>query len=102
MKSSGEKPALDALFNILEETELLIEIKDIRDELNILNMVLSYQKEIVNQLLDSMDHYTTSQRRNHDERKAFLLEITEGHQRHIRSMNKRVESVYEAVSPILP
>src|SRR4051812_2341856 len=45
---------LDALFEITTETALLQEIKDIRDELNIISMVLAEQESVSRALLNEI------------------------------------------------
>lgn len=101
---------VDALLDIGVETSLLAEIKDIRDELNIIGMVLSYQASI---LPEFADHIIDELRKDGSKkatdavvveikkRSRDQLRVLDVHQRDLERMDKQAESIYTSLTHLL-
>jgi hypothetical protein len=85
---------LNALFDITEETETLTEIKDIRDELNILKMVLEDQFQGAEKLILVPQKFSAD--KSYFTKELTLLSMNKSHQNHIDEMDKRAVGIYEA------
>jgi hypothetical protein len=85
----------DALFSIIEETRLLVEIRDIRDELGILQMILSDQLTPVEEFEEFMNKVTES-KTSSPKAKAPNM-VIESHLYRIGKMEKLAEKTYQSV-----
>ena len=94
---------VDTLLDIGEETALLAETKDVRDELNMISMVLKHQLAIVDDLATALfqelkgnhnqDKQAEARRRFKEQHK-----IIEVHLKDVERMDKQAESIYISVS----
>jgi Mg2+ and Co2+ transporter CorA len=113
-KESKDKDAdpifVDALLDIGIETSLLAEIKDIRDELNIIAMVLSYQSSILPEFTD----HITEELRKDGSRKATdavvgeirkrareQMRVLDVHRKDIERMDKQADGIYTSLAHLL-
>jgi len=97
----GLQPDSDSLFSITAETQLLGEIKDINDELNILQMVLNDQlhtlkefariTKISNESVDNKDLESLA---------AVRVEYISSHLQKLAKMEKLAEKTYKSVSTL--
>ena len=107
--SSGEHDTnrdpsfVDTLLDIGEETALLAEAKDIRDELNMISMVLKHQASI----LDDMTHALLeeakgphNQQMQSEIKKRFKEQhkVVDVHLKDVERMDKQAEGIYTSVS----
>ena len=93
---------VDLLLDIGKETKLLTETKDIRDELNMISMVLKHQLSILDDLAHSLleevrgNHYQQKQaeikRRFREQQK-----LVESHIKDVERMDKQAEGLYSSV-----
>lgn len=102
----GSNPSfVDTLLDIGEETALLAETKDIRDELNMISLVLKYQLSILEDMAISMlqemkgrqDRQAEIKRRVRD-----MSKIVEVHLKDVERMDRQAESLYNSVCRKLP
>ncbi len=107
-KPSGESEStkdhtfVDTLLDIGEETALLAETKDIRDELNMISMVLKHQVSV----LDDMMHAILEEARGPDSRLQSEIKkryreqhkVVELHLKDVERMDKQAEGIYTSVS----
>ncbi|KAL8671688.1 MAG: hypothetical protein Q9168_003810 [Polycauliona sp. 1 TL-2023] len=110
-KQSAEKENLrdhtfvDTLLDIGEETALLAETKDIRDELNMISMVLKHQVSI----LDDMMHALLEEAKGPDSRMQPEIKkryreqhkVVEVHLRDVERMDKQAEGIYTSLTHLL-
>lgn len=110
-KPSGESEStkdhtfVDTLLDIGEETALLAETKDIRDELNMISMVLKHQVSI----LDDMMHALLEEARGSDSRMQSEIKkryreqhkVVEVHLKDVERMDKQAEGIYTSVCLIV-
>ncbi|PQE25595.1 ankyrin repeat protein [Rutstroemia sp. NJR-2017a BBW] len=87
------------LFSIIEETQLLVEIRDIRDELGILQMILSDQLTPVEEFEEFMNKATES-KTNSPKAKAPNM-VIESHLYRIGKMDKLAEKTYQSLNHLL-
>lgn len=108
----NEQESFDPLLDIRAETSLLTEVRDIRDELNILTMVLNSQLftlgDLRTCLLDelSTDRYGTTRKPT-----TFVMEIRKRtldqerrlkvHKRDIDAMDQQAERLYKSLTDLL-
>ena len=94
---------VDTLLDIGEETALLAEAKDIRDELNMISMVLKHQVSI----LDDMTHALLeeakgphNQQMQSEIKKRFKEQhkVVDVHLKDVERMDKQAEGIYISVS----
>jgi hypothetical protein len=91
---------VDALLDIGIETKLLAEIKDIRDELNIIKMVLQYQ---MNVLPEVAEHISEELGRKSEKtweikkRSKEQLKLIEVHVKDVERMDRQCEGIYTSV-----
>ncbi len=89
-----------SLFSITRETELLVEIKDIRDELSILQMVLEDQLSILKEFIMLTVRAKAVERA--DERNEIEMSkrkaVVQSHLDRVEKMEKLAEKTYQAVS----
>lgn len=111
-KQKNEQDSFDPLLDIRAETSLLTEVRDIRDELNILTMVLNSQLftlgDLRTCLLDeiSTDRYGMSRKPT-----TFVLDIRKRtldqerrlkvHKRDIDAMDQQAERLYKSLTDLL-
>jgi len=94
----------DALLDISKETGVLAEIKDIRDELNMIRMVLTYQHQ---KLPDFADHLVDELGKKSDEsweirlRSKEQLKIIKMHLDDVERMDKQADSIYQSLLSLL-
>ena len=101
----------DALLDIGTETALLAEIKDIRDELNILNVLLSAQKSTLltfeNKITDELGSVSGPSASTKPiaaeirKRSGDQLRLLETHCYDIERMDKQAESIYVSLTNLL-
>jgi hypothetical protein len=101
---SKDKKIRDGLINIEQETGLLIEIEDIRDELNIISMILKEQELIAKSLSEVLptdpkeeDGLKTSE--TYEGWRRELLEVIRKQTKHIAKMEEQAKRTYDTVSP---
>jgi hypothetical protein len=104
-ESLDDPSFVDHLLDIRRETAVLLEIKDIRDELNIIKMVLQSQIQI---LPDFAGHIEDEQG---GKKSAEAVEIRkklkeqtkviEGHIKDLARMDKQAELIYNSLSHLL-
>ena len=93
---------MDTLLDIGEETALLAETKDIRDELNMISMVLKHQLSVLDDLANALleelrgNH---NQQKQADVRKRFREQhkVVEVHLKDVERMDKQAEGIYTSV-----
>lgn len=111
-KHQNEQDSFDPLLDIRAETSLLTEVRDIRDELNILTMVLNSQLFTLGDfrscLIDevSTDRYGTSRKPT-----TFVIDIRKRtldqerrlkvHKRDIDAMDQQAERLYKSLTDLL-
>jgi hypothetical protein len=93
---------VDALLTISTESELLAEIKDIRDELNIIALVLQSQSNILPELADNvikeLGGKKSSEAGEVERRKKEQLKVIDVHIKDVERMDKQAQGIYTSVS----
>jgi hypothetical protein len=93
---------LDMLFDITVETALLVEIKDIRDELSILRMVLNDQMSVMRDFRNQITQLQTAPGSTINPRSERPVlqhnNVLESHLYRIDKMDRMAAKTYEAVS----
>jgi hypothetical protein len=83
------------------ESELLAEIKDIRDELNIIDLVLKYQSSILPELAENvmkeLGTKKTPEASEIDRRKREQLKVIDVHIKDVERMDKQAQGIYTSV-----
>ncbi|KAE8443266.1 hypothetical protein EG329_002054 [Mollisiaceae sp. DMI_Dod_QoI] len=95
---------VDRLLDIGQETDLLAETKDIRDELNMIAKVLEDQEHVLVNLRDSiLDIYQDENIGQQDVKKRFRdqLKTIEIHQKDIVRMDRQAERIYKSITDML-
>lgn len=95
---------LDNLLDIGQETDLLAETKDIRDELNMISKVLEDQRQVLPDLESAIcDIYKEEHRSQQDVKKRFRdqLKTIEMHIKDIDRMDKQAERIYSSITDLL-
>jgi len=96
---------VDKLLDIGAETNLLAEIKDIRDELNMIAKVLEDQRNVIPDLEASVtDIYSEEHRGNtRDLRRRFkdMLKTIDTHIRDLERMDIQAERIYKSITDLL-
>jgi Mg2+ and Co2+ transporter CorA len=96
---------VDKLLDIGQETDLLAETKDIRDELNMIAKVLEDQAHVLPDLQDAIgDIYKEEYRSNQQEvKKRFRdqLKMIEIHIKDIDRMDRQAERIYDSITDML-
>ncbi|KAL8833668.1 MAG: hypothetical protein Q9176_007869 [Flavoplaca citrina] len=101
----GDHTFVDTLLDIGEETALLAEAKDIRDELNMISMVLKHQITI----LDDMMHALLEEAKGPDSRMQQEIKkryreqhkVVEVHLKDVERMDKQAEGIYTSLTHLL-
>lgn len=95
---------VDRLLDIGQETDLLAETKDIRDELNMIAKVLEDQKHVLDNLRDSiLEIYHDEQKPQWEAKKRFKDQIKtiEVHLKDIDRMDRQAERIYKSITDML-
>ena len=102
--NSGNPRFVDTLLDIGEETALLAETKDIRDELNMISLVLQQQLSI----LDSMTIALLAETKGRQDRQAEikrrfreLSKVVEMHIKDVERMDRQAEGIYGSIAHLL-
>lgn len=93
---------VDALLDIGEETALLAETKDIRDELNMISMVLTHQKSVLRDMETALLEEAKGshqQQMQSEIRKRYKeqLKVVEIHAMDVERMDKQAAGIYTSV-----
>ena len=100
----GQPLFVDRLLDIGEETDLLAETKDIRDELNMIRTVLEHQKHVLVDFQDVIcSVYLAQQISQVDVKKRFKDQqrMIEMHLKDIDRMDKQAERIYHSITDLL-
>jgi Mg2+ and Co2+ transporter CorA len=95
---------VDRLLDIGQETDLLAETKDIRDELNMIAKVLEDQEHVLVNLRDAiLEIYQDEQRSQVEVKKRFKdqLKTIEVHLKDIDRMDRQAERIYKSITDML-
>ena len=97
---------VDTLLNIREETALLAETKDIRDELNMISMALKSQTSILQDLLKALLEELEgkhNQQKQADVRKRFheQLKVIDVYLKDVDRMDRQAEGIYTSLTHLL-
>lgn len=95
---------VDKLLDIGQETDLLAEAKDIRDELNMIRTVLEYQKQVLADLHDAICEIYLGEHKSQNELKKKFREqqrIVEMHVKDVDRMDKQTERIYHSITDLL-
>ena len=100
----GQPLFVDRLLDIGEETDLLAETKDIRDELNMIRTVLEHQKHVLVDFQDVIcSVYLAQQISQTDVKKRFKDQqrMIDMHLKDIDRMDKQAERIYHSITDLL-
>lgn len=95
---------VDTLLDIGAETALLAETKDIRDELNMISLVLKHQLTILDDLTNSLlAELKGRQDRQQEIKRRFreLSKVVEVHIKDVERMDKQAEGIYGSLAHLL-
>lgn len=95
---------VDNLLDIGQETDLLSEAKDIRDELNMIHTVLQHQQHVLADLQEVIcDIYHGQQRSQYEAKKRFKEQqrTIDMHMKDIERMDKQAERIYSSITDLL-
>ncbi|KAL8667458.1 MAG: hypothetical protein Q9202_000674 [Teloschistes flavicans] len=95
---------VDTLLDIGEETALLAETKDIRDELNMISMVLKHQLSVLDDMMWALLEDAKSQPHMQSEIKRRYKEqqkLVEVHIKDVERMDKQAEGIYTSLTHLL-
>jgi Mg2+ and Co2+ transporter CorA len=95
---------VDKLLDIGQETDLLAETKDIRDELNMIKKVLEDQQSVIPTVEAAiLDIYKDEQRNQQEVKKRFAdqMKTVTTHIKDIDRMDKQAERIYASVTDML-
>ncbi|KAL1876715.1 hypothetical protein Plec18167_005123 [Paecilomyces lecythidis] len=95
---------VDKLLDIGQETDLLAEAKDIRDELRMIRTVLEHQEQVLLALQESIcDIYHGEHRSQHEVKKRFKDQqrTIEMHVKDVDRMDKQAERIYASITDLL-
>jgi ankyrin repeat protein/Mg2+ and Co2+ transporter CorA len=89
------------LLDIEEETTLLKELKDIRDELNIILMIFGHQKKVLRQFEEAVcdeqhEDTTEAERRFREQRR-----LTELHMDDVKRMDSQAQAIFTSLTQLL-
>ncbi|KAJ5901762.1 hypothetical protein N7495_002290 [Penicillium taxi] len=100
----GSPIFVDRLLDIGEETDLLSEAKDIRDELNMIRTVLDHQKHVLADFQEVIcETYQGQHRSQHEVKKRFKDQqrMIDMHLKDIDRMDKQAERIYHSITDLL-
>lgn len=100
----GQPLFVDRLLDIGEETDLLAEAKDIRDELNMIRTVLEHQKHVLADLLEIICEIFHGQHRSQYEMKKRGKDqqrLLEMQMKDIDRMDKQASRIYHSITDLL-
>ncbi|OKL64361.1 hypothetical protein UA08_01088 [Talaromyces atroroseus] len=103
-EEDGQPLFVDKLLDIGQETDLLAEAKDVRDELNMIRTVLEYQKQVLVDLQDAIcEIYFEENKSQSDIKKKFREQqrIIEMHVKDVDRMDKQTERIYDSITDLL-
>ncbi|CAI6333006.1 unnamed protein product [Periconia digitata] len=95
---------VDKLLDIGAETDLLAEIKDIRDEINMITKVLEDQRSVIPDLESSItDIYREEHKSQQDLKRRFRdqLKTIDIHVKDLERMDKQAERIYNSITNLL-
>jgi ankyrin repeat protein/Mg2+ and Co2+ transporter CorA len=95
---------VDKLLDIGAETDLLAEIKDIRDELNMIAKVLEDQRNVLPDLQGSITDIYQEEHRNQQELKRRfkdMLKTIDTHMRDLERMDIQAARIYKSITDLL-
>ncbi|KAI4193008.1 MAG: hypothetical protein LQ348_002986 [Seirophora lacunosa] len=97
---------VDTLLDIGEETALLAETKDIRDELNMISMVLTHQKSVLQDmetalLEEAKGSYQQYMQSEIKKRYKEQLKVVEIHSMDVERMDKQAAGIYTSLTHLL-
>ncbi|OXV11500.1 hypothetical protein Egran_00739 [Elaphomyces granulatus] len=95
---------VDRLLDIGQETNLLAETKDIRDELNMIHNVLEQQKQVLFDLQESICEIHLGEHRSQQEIKKRFREqqrVIDMHVKDLDRMDKQTEQIYVSITDLL-
>jgi Mg2+ and Co2+ transporter CorA len=95
---------LDKLLDIGQETDLLAETKDIRDELNMISKVFEDQQQVLQDLESAIcDIFLEEQQSQREVKKRFRdqLKTIDTHLKDIERMDKQAERIYSSITDML-
>lgn len=101
MNSKRDPTFVDTLLDIGEETALLAEAKDIRDELNMISLVLQNQLSILEDLMQALlEEREGDQQKQAEIKKRFREQwkIVDVHKKDVERMDKQAEGIYTSVN----
>lgn len=91
---------VDTLLDIGDETALLAETKDIRDELNMISMVLQHQLSVLDDMANALlEELGGQNQKQSDIKKRFREQhkVIEVHLKDVDRMDKQAEGIYTSV-----
>ncbi|KAJ5082705.1 hypothetical protein N7532_011748 [Penicillium argentinense] len=100
----GQPLFVDRLLDIGEETDLLAETKDIRDELNMIRTVLEHQKHVLADFQEVIcEIYHGQHRSQYEVKKRFKDQqrMIDMHLKDIDRMDKQAERIYHSITDLL-
>ncbi|KAJ5167207.1 uncharacterized protein N7482_005988 [Penicillium canariense] len=100
----GQPLFVDRLLDIGEETDLLAETKDIRDELNMIRTVLDHQKHVLVDFQEVICEIFQGQHRSQVEVKKRFKDqqrMIDMHLKDIDRMDKQAERIYHSITDLL-
>ena len=100
----GQPLFVDRLLDIGEETDLLAETKDIRDELNMIRTVLEHQKHVLQDFQEVIcEIYQGQHRSQYEVKKRFKDQqrMIDMHMKDIERMDKQAERIYHSITDLL-
>ena len=95
---------VDKLLDIGQETDLLAETKDIRDELNMISTVLQHQQHVLADFQEVISEiFYGQQRSQHEVKKRFKEQqrTIDMHLKDINRMDKQAERIYASITDLL-
>lgn len=95
---------VDELLDIGDETDLLAETKDIRDELNMIEKVLGDQRQVLPDLESAIcELYLEEQKSQQEVKKRFReqLKAIEMHVKDLERMDKQAKRIYDSITDML-
>lgn len=105
LSDEDEQPLfVDNLLDIGQETDLLAEAKDIRDELNMIRTVLQHQQHILDDFQAVIcEIYHGQHRSQHEVKKRFKEQqrTIDMHLKDIERMDKQAERIYSSITDLL-